>query len=350
MDIFRGLRRGIDRALDCRLADLRSADLPLEARMKAFERFGDHSLAFSATTQKGLDYWGDEQGFIAYGRMMGQVVALGDPVSAPSGRADLLRNFIQEAGAPSFAEVSPDVAACLADLGYRAMRMGVDTVLDLAAYDFSGRRKETVRYSERWLNKNGFRIGETAEFPELGGEVAQLSRDWRRRRIVKRREMAFLNRPFPREEEALTRRFVLLSPEGRPVSLLFFDPLCRDGAVIGYVTAFKRRAANVTSHAEIGLTKHAVDRFRAEGRGKVTLGLSPLLDVAPSGYPESALFRALAQRFYSSRFINRRIFNMQGHAAFKRRFHGREEPRYFAWKKGSPLPPFLALLRLSRAF
>lgn len=344
------LRRTFDAVMDRRLRGLAPADLPLEIRLDAFRRFGDHSLAYSATVQKGLLHWGDGQGFIAYGQMMGQALALGDPVASPGAREGLVASFIKAAGAPSFAEISEPTAAILARHGYRVMRMGVDTVLDLASYDFSGGRKETVRYSERWLLKNGYSIGETWQFPELAPAIKSLAKDWRKGRIVHRREMGFLNRPFPREDEPLSRRFVLVGPDGTPVSVLYFDPLCRDGRVIGYLTAFKRRVTNATSHAEIGLTKHAVDRFKREGVEKVMLGLSPLLDVEPSGFAESARFRALMQRFYASPAVNRRIFNLQGHAAFKRRFHGREEPRYFAWKKGLPLLPFTALLRLSRAF
>ncbi|MBE7183717.1 MAG: DUF2156 domain-containing protein [Methylobacterium mesophilicum] len=344
------LRRTFDAVMDRRLRHLAPADLPLAMRLDAFQRFGDHSLAYSATVQKGLLHWGDGSGFIAYGRMMGQALALGDPVADPAARDRLIGDFIAAAGAPSFAEISEPTAALLAARGYRVMRMGVDTALDLATYDFSGGRKETVRYSERWLLKHGYSIGETWQFPELTPAIKALARDWRRERIVHRREMGFLNRPFPGKEEPLSRRFVLVGPDGAPVSVLYFDPLCRGGRVIGYLTAFKRRAADATAHAEIGLTKHAVDRFKREGVEKVMLGLSPLLDIEPSGFDESARFRALMQRFYASGLVNRRIFNLQGHAAFKRRFHGREEPRYFAWKTGLPLMPFTALLRLSRAF
>lgn len=350
MDLWSGVSRSFDRLAERRLRGLPRGELPIEARMSAFHEWGGHSLAYSASTQKGLEHFGDAQGFIAYGRLMGQAVALGDPVAPEPARDALLGRFIEAAGAPSFAEVTPATAGLLAARGYRVMRMGVDSVLDLATYDFSGRRKETVRYSERWLAKNGYRIGETAEFPEQAEAILALSREWREGRIVKRREMAFLNRPFPKREEPLTRRFVLLSPENRPVSLLFFDPISRGGEVTGYLTAFKRRVADVTSHAEIGLTKHAVDRFKGEGRQTVTLGLSPLLDVEPSGFTESELFRKLVARLYASPTVNRRVFNLQGHAAFKRRFHAREEPRFFAWKRGAPVMPFLALLRLSRAF
>ena len=46
--------------------------------------------------------------------------------------------------------------------------------------------------------------------------------------------------------------------------------------------------------------------------------------------------------------INRHVFNLQGQAAFKRRFHGEEEATYIASRKATPLKA-MALLRLCRA-
>jgi len=148
----------------------------------------------------------------------------------------------------------------------------------------------------------------------------------------------------------MMRRFVLIEPDGKIGCILYFDPICRDGEVIGYLTAFKRKLPDTTSHAEIGLTKRAVDVFKAEGRERVMLGLSPLHNVEPSGFSESAPFRAMLRGLYKSDMVNRKVFNLQGHAAFKRRFHGCAEPRYFAWRGGSPFMHFISLMRLSKAF
>lgn len=103
--------------------------------------------------------------------------------------------------------------------------------------------------------------------------------------------------------------------------------------------------AGTTPHAEVGLTKFAADRFRAEGHARVTLGLSPLAAIAESGFAESRLWRMLFQRAFRSEKVNTHIFNLQGQAAFKRRFHGDEVPTYIASRRRSPMEK-LALLRL----
>jgi lysylphosphatidylglycerol synthetase-like protein (DUF2156 family) len=343
-------RKLIDRMFDRNLVNLPPAPLRKADRLNLFRRHGDFSLAYSTAVQEGLAHFGDSRGYIAHGSKMGSRIALGDPVCAEADRREILDAFIDAAKTPCFAEIRRETAEHLAARGFRVAMIGVDTALDLATYDFSGKRKETVRYSERWLEKKGYRIAEAGEVAGVEEMIADLSARWRASRIVKKREMAFLNRPLPEAGGAMMRRFLLIEPDGRIGCLVYFDPICRDGEIIGYLTAFKRKLPDTTSHAEIGLTKHAVDIFKAEGRERVMLGLSPLCDVAPSGFAESAAFHKTLRGLYRSGAVNRRIFNLQGHAAFKRRFHGREEPRYFAWNAGSPFRHFISLMRLSKAF
>src|SRR5690606_38166257 len=124
---------------------------------------------------------------------------------------------------------------------YRVTRLGYDTALDLQTYDFAGPSKERIRYAANWLAKHGYRIVEAHELPGSGEALAALSARWRDTRTVKRREMAFMNRPFPTEPDPLMRRFVLVSPEGVAIALLYFDPVFEDGEIVGYVAVFKRR-------------------------------------------------------------------------------------------------------------
>jgi lysylphosphatidylglycerol synthetase-like protein (DUF2156 family) len=342
------LRTRVDDWLDSRAPPVPTIGLSERRRLDLLARHGDFSLAYSTATQAGLSYFGDEDGYIAFQTKMGRHFVLADPVADPAARAGLLARFVEAAGAPWFVQVGARTAETLAGLGYLVNRMGFDTALPLPASDFSGKRNETVRYSERWLGKKGFTLAEDDGTLVSPADVEALSAEWRSGRIVSRREMAFLNRPFLVTPGPLMRRFVLLDGDRRLVALLDYDPMFRDGEVVGYTTAFKRKVADATPHAEVGLTKFSVDRFRAEGVPAVTLGLSPLADIGPSGFAESALWRSAFERAFRSGFVNRTRFNLQGQAAFKRRFHGHEEPVYIAFPKGSAFG-MLALLRLVKA-
>lgn len=346
---MRSLRRAFDAMMDARAAPVPAAVLDAGGRLALVKRFGNFSQAYSTAVQAGLRHYGDAEGYIAYGQKMGSRIALGDPVAAPGRWPALLSAFVEAAGRPCFAEISHETASILAPMGYRVARMGFDTALDLDAYDFTGPKKEKARYAQSWLARHGYRIAEEHELDDAGEAAAALSVQWRCARIVHRREMAFMNRPFPAGPDPLTRRFLLLSPEGRTVSLLYFDPLFEDGVTVGYVAVFKRRHPDATANAELGLLKHAVDLFRHEGRAIVTLSLAPLASPGPSGFAESAPFRWALARLYASKAVNARVFNLQGHAEQRRRLHGRAIPRYFAWGCGSPFVHLVSLLRLCKA-
>jgi len=341
------LRIHIDRLLDAAAPKVPQRGLTHIERLTLVRRHGDFSLAYSTAVQHNLSYFSDGDGYIAFGTKMKHHFALGDPVVDPPDRPGYIKRFVEAAGGPWFVQIGAATAKVLAGLGYQVNRLGIDTRLQLPAHDFSGGRNETVRYSERWLVKKGFTFAEDRRNLFLD-EVSRLSENWRGARIVKRWEMGFLNRPFSDRLGADMRRFVLHDPDGGLVAILDFDPLFSDGKVTGYTTAFKRKHVDATSHAEIGLTKFAVDRFREEGVSAVTLGLSPLLDIEPSGFPESNFWRGTFRRTYHSPWVNRSRFNLQGQAAFKRRFHGAEEPTYIAFRKGT-LVEMLGLLRLIKA-
>lgn len=346
---MRGVRLAFDAMMDARAAPMEAAAPDAAARLAAVRRHGDFSQAYSTAVQPGLRHFGDAGGYIAYGEKMGSRIALGDPVAPRERWPELLAGFVKAAGRPCFAEISHETAVLLAPLGYRIARIGFDTALDLAAYDFSGPKKEKVRYAQNWLARNGYAIVEEQELEGAHDAALALSAQWRCTRVVKRREMAFMNRPFPTKPDPLMRRFLLLSPEGSVVALLYFDPLFEDGAVVGYVAVFKRRHPDATNTAELGLLKHAIDVFRQEGCATVTLSLAPFADTRPSGFPESACFRWMLGRLYQSQLVNRKVFNVQGHAEQRRRLYGRQIPRYFAWGCGSPFVHLITLLRLCKA-
>jgi len=339
------LRKLMDSFLDRRLAIGVSVALSERQKLELCEKHGDFSLAYSTAVQPNLQHFGDEDGYIAFATKMGHTFALGDPVAPHSKRADYIERFIGVASKPCFVQIGEASAAVLSARGYRINHMGIDTHLPLATHNFAGKKNETVRYSERWLLNKRYSIVECDGTITSAQQIVDLSTEWRAGRIVSRREMCFLNRPFLADLAPHMRRFVIIDPEGKPVAILDFDPLFSNGKVTGYTAAFKRKLTGTTPHAEVGLTKFAADRFREEGRTLVTLGLSPLAAIAASGFAESRIWKSLFQRAFSSERINEKIFNLKGQAAFKRRFHGEEQPVFMAFKRGTPAE-MIALLRL----
>ena len=339
------LRRLFDGLMDRRLAKIPHFAASPEERLELCRKHGDFAVAYSTAVQDGLKHFGDQRGYLAYATKTGHTFVLGDPVALKEDRERYIKDFVSVAANPCFVQIGPETAGILATLGYRINHMGVDTHLTFDSHSFAGKKNETVRYSERWLIKQGYAIIECDGTETQSERIQAISSDWRAGRIVSRREMRFLNRPFFPELSPQMRRFLILDPQGAAIALLDFDPIFEGGAVTGYTAAFKRKMAGTTPHAEVGLTKFAADRFRAEGHARVTLGLSPLAAIAESGFTESRLWRMLFQRAFRSEKVNTHIFNLQGQAAFKRRFHGDEVPTYIASRRRSPMEK-LALLRL----
>jgi phosphatidylglycerol lysyltransferase len=327
-------------------------------RHELVSKWGGFTLAWSLAVQDGLEYFGDETGFVAFGRKWGYVYALGDPVCSPSRSEELLHQFLNRFPNAGFVQTSAVTARCLEAKGFYVNELGIDTRIDLQSYDFAGKQKEHLRYASNWLTRRGYRIVEEADCDEVRLVTAEISEQWRRNRIIKSREVAFLNRPMQDNEWDLTaanssingvRRFFLLDKVGRRVAFVFFDPVFENGTVIGYATSFKRRLDKAPPVAEVGITRCAIDVFRGEGLNVLFLGLSPLAETENLEFRKNWFLDKSFRYLFNARWFNRWVYNLKGHAEFKQRFRGCSEKVYFASPKISNDLRLLGLLRLCRA-
>ncbi len=302
----------------------------LEERFRLLQNFGDFSLAYSTAVQPLLKYHGDSAGYLAWRQRWGVACVLGDPVTAEDQQRSLLESFVDQQRHPVFCQVSSTTARHLADLGFWVNECGVDTRLGLDEYTLAGKEKEWLRYAANWVQRRGYQVVE-ADFDTVDAmEVESVSEAWRKTRTVKKKEVRFLNRPIVLEQETDVRRFFLFNPEGRMDAFVFFDPLYRDGRIVGYVTAFKRRHPECTQYGEQAIMKVAIEQFKAEGVPELRLGLSPFAWIEDGQFTSSRFVSKVFRSLYHSKIINRRAYHLVGHAEYKRRFRGNEEKLYFA--------------------
>ena len=327
-------RREVTQTQWAREQDAVETDVELKDRIAAFHQHGDFSMAWSTVVQPLLSHFGDHEGFIAYRSRWKQTIALGDPVCDPDQMESLLANFIQVHHQPSFVQVSAPTAEVLSKYNYRINQIGLDTTIQLAEYDFKGKYKEWLRYAENWTSRRGFEVRECT-FAEISDtEVEAVSEAWRKTRTVKRKEVRFLNRPIVLRDEPDVRKFFLFDPEGQMVAFVFLDPLYRDGSIIGYVTSIKRRLPDAPIYAEQAIMKKIIEQLKSEDVSELKLGLSPCASIEASGYSEHRWMRRLFQWAYGSSLVNRRAYNLVGHAKYKQRFRGNEETVYLASPPG----------------
>lgn len=341
------LRKKIDAFFERRTLHAPQRELTLEQRWQHLLRHGDFSLAYSVVAEPYLKSFGDERGFIAYAQKMGCTFALGDPLAAPQDAPGLIDDFIATFKTPCFVACNEATATLLAARGYRANHFGYDTVIRLPGHTFSGGDGKKIRYTTSWLKSNGMRVEErpSEDFPRQ--RIEMMSKRWRETRVV-RREVIFLNRLFTPASAPDVRRFFVIDGKGEPVAFISFDPLYRDGRVIGYLASQKRRDPEGSSYLDLGIMRHAIDQFKAEGLEIVYLGLSPMAGLERGPFRHDPMLHRLFKYAYGSAWINRRIFNLQGIAAYKKRFRGCEIPAFIATPPGSNILRITALLRMMR--
>ncbi len=318
--------------------------------------WGNFSLAWSIAVQDGLEFFGNDTGMIAFARKWGFVHVLGDPLCSPMNREKLMENFLDMYPNAGFYQINTETAAFLESRGFYINEMGIDARLDLEGYDFSGKRKEHLRYASNWLAKRDYRIVEETNESLARAAATTISDQWRKTRIIRSREVVFLNRPLqanewgtgPGKSVGLVRRFFLENINGQREAFVFFDPVMDDHKTTGYVTSFKRRTESAPAIAEVGITRYAIDVFRSEGRSHLYLGLSPLAEIENERFRKNWFLHHSFRHVFRSKLFNRYCYNLAGHAEFKKRFRGVSEKVYFASPKIVNDIRLMALLRLCR--
>ena len=182
-------------------------------------------------------------------------------------------------------------------------------------------------------------------------EIGAVSEAWRATRPTGHREVTFLNRPLTTDPDPAVRRFALRDDGGVLQAYVYFDPLYRGGAVVGYVTSIKRRRPDAPGLGEAAVMKHAIERFKAEGRAELRLGLSPFAPDTdgrrPAGpYRQNKMLATTFRLAFGAGWLNRGFYALENHAAYKYRFRGTEDRTYYAAPTFWNFRPLTALARL----
>jgi lysylphosphatidylglycerol synthetase-like protein (DUF2156 family) len=327
------------------LSSRRSGPFTEKGRLRVLREYGNFALAYSATFQPGLDYFGGEEGFLAYKQVGSTAFVLSNPLVPVGGCEDLIRSFVSERGDVCFWQASRPVAKILEKIGFCVNEMGTETRIDLGAYDFDGPRKRNFR---RALNRAACCSYTIAERPVTSldrGELQTVSERWRQTRGVKNREMTFLTRPAILDDEVDVRKFFTFDPMGSLQAFAFFDPIYKDGEVVGYLCSAKRRLPEADTLVGYAMLHRAIQTFQDEGKVILSLGLSPLCGIEDKELSSNRLVSFGFRAVYRSRLFNHLIYPLQGFAAHKGAFCGSAEQTYCAFKRGLALSQLVKMPR-----
>jgi lysylphosphatidylglycerol synthetase-like protein (DUF2156 family) len=314
-------------------------ELPTECiseklRLQALRKYGNFALAYSATYQKGLKYFGDPAGFLAYKQVGSTAFALANPLAPIECCEQLIRGFVDERNDVCFWQVSRAIARVLEKMGFCVNEMGTETHIELDGYNFDGPRKRNFRKALSRAQSCGYTIAERSVTALNREELKTVSERWRQTRGVKNREMTFLTRPAILDDEIDVRKFFTFDQRGNLQAFAFFDPIYDGGEIVGYLCSAKRRLPEADTLVGYAILHQAIRTFQDEGKAFLSLGLSPLCGIQDKELSSNRLLSFGFRAVYRSRLFNQLVYPLQGFAVHKGAFCGSAEQTYCAFTKG----------------
>jgi lysylphosphatidylglycerol synthetase-like protein (DUF2156 family) len=316
-----------------------------KVRLRALRKYGNFALAYSTAFQPGLDYFGGEEGLLAYKQVGSTAFVLANPLAPIGGCEDLIRSFVSQRSDVCFWQASRPVAKILEKIGFCVNEMGTETRIELGGYDFDGPRKRNFRRGLSRAALSSYTIAERSVTSLDRGELQAVSERWRQTRGVKDREMTFLTRPAILDDEIDVRKFFTFDHKGDLQAFAFFDPIYKGGDVVGYLCSAKRRLPEADTLVGYAILHRAIRTFQDEGKVILSLGLSPLCGIEDKELSSNRLLSFGFRAVYRSRLFNKLIYPLQGFAAHKGAFCGSTEQTYCAFKRGLALSQLVKMPR-----
>jgi phosphatidylglycerol lysyltransferase len=324
----------------CRQEACGETDLfSLDERISYIKMYGDRALSFS-TLQPGMHYFDiPGVGFISYMKKWGGFFVLSDPICDAKDQETMLRGFLKDGKNATFVQISQEIGELLhAKFGYYATQFGVETVVDLEAWDLKGKKKQILRTSVNHARKEGIVISESC----TEDMCRQLTDDWLKTRKVKNREIGFLIRPMNMEFQEGTRKFYAYQ-NGQLIGFIYFDPIYSNNNLIGYVPNISRFSSKFKAGIFYPLMVHAMETFKKEGVKYLNIGLCPLAAGDDDLPCESLIQKRMNRLLY--RHANW-IFSFKGLYFTKSRFGGRDQKIFGGTKRKLPAFEFFTLFRI----
>jgi lysylphosphatidylglycerol synthetase-like protein (DUF2156 family) len=318
--------------------------MDLDERLALLRRHGRHAQAW-ATLQPGLTFVDVDTArgpaFVATRRSLGVTIVLGDPVCAPDALDEVLDAVVARRSRLLFFQVGDDVAERLRTRhGLRTTPLGVEPVVDVAAFSLRGRHKQTLRSARNHAARAGIVVEEVD--PACVDE--EPARRWHLTR--RRRRLAFIVPPLrlPAVEGAAGsgRRAFVARAVGETLGFVVFDPLHDDGRVVGWTPSVSCGSVRFRPGLWYVLVTAALERFRVEGAATVNLGLAPLAPAAAPSLSSSSSSGLLLLAFALLRRLGL-LYNFRGVAHAKSRFAGTPRTAWLGHRGSLPLHALLAL-------
>lgn len=306
------------------------------------ERYGHSSLArLTLLEDKSYYFSPSGQTVIAYVSKGRGAIALGDPIGPVSDRSEAIWGFQQFCDRndwqPAFYQTLANDLEIYQTLGFKALKIGEDAVVDLNAFTLKGKAGKNLRTAMNKLTKQGYSVKFYS--PPISAalliELRAISDQWLEHMegAEKKFSLGWFDDDYLRGCEMA----VVQDKAGNPVAFANIIPeYQRPEATIDLM----RHQADIEGGTMDFLFVSMFQHFKALGYQGFNLGLAAL-----SVGKTSESTRIEKGMHYLYKHLNQ-FYNFQGLRAYKDKFHPRWEPRYMVYPQAAALPDVaIALVR-----
>ena len=288
---------------------------------------------------------------VPYREIGGVFLTVGEPVGDPSARTEAVREFtdfvLASGGVPCFYSVGEDVRAACEKAGFRSVRVGEETVIELDGLEFRGKKFQDVRTAINRARKEEVNSLWTrwSECPlALKEQIIEISEAWVSDKGLP--EMGFTLGGIDELDDPEVRLLLAIDARGAVHGITSWMPVYRDGALVGLTLDFMRRRADGFRPAMEYLIATCALDAKEEGLEFVSLSAAPLAsthpghatgsdDDGPAGdRPSTSALDSLLERLSHAL---EPVYGFRSLLAFKAKFQPSYVPLYMCYEESASL-------------
>lgn len=298
--------------------------------------------AFTLLKDKAYFFSSSGNSFIAYVPKGRGALALGDPIGPREEAAELIRAFQQfckqNDWIPGFYQTKSDLLDLYTQLGFHALKIGEEAVVDLVGFTTKGKSVQDLRTARNKFTKLGYQVVfHQPPLPQpLLQELRDISDEWLS--MMKGAEKKFSVGWF---DDAYLMVSEVASVRGPDGTICAFANLVPNQLIQEISIDLMRHSAAMPHGSMDFLFLALLEHGKAKGYQRFNLGLSALSGVgeeATSGRMEKVIN-------YLYQHLNQ-FYNFQGLHAYKEKYKPSWEPRYLVFPSyGSLIDLVVALIR-----
>lgn len=302
------------------------------------EQYGRSSLARLTLLDDKVYYFSPSgRSVIAYVAKGRAAVALGDPIGPEEDRSEAIFGFqnfcTRNDWYSAFYQILPDDLELYQQLGFKALQIGEEAIVDLKTFTLDGKPGRNLRTARNKLTKTGHHVEFYAPpiASDMLHDLRRISDEWLR--LVHGSEKRFSLGWFDDDYLRSCEIAVVRTPEGKISAFANVIPEYQRNEI----TIDLMRHRTEIEHGTMDfLFIEMLNHFKQQGYDGFNLGLSALSGVGET--KESPRLEQAAR--YLSQHLNQ-FYNFQGLHAYKDKFSPRWEPRYLIYPSLVALPDVL---------